>query len=78
MSKRASNTKEILKSIGCDKIDLVRVVGEGYWYFCYDDVEANIFETKSVYTPRLNDMTLEQWTDIGKAFVDEINNKPKA
>ena len=67
---KATNVKQIIKAIGCDKLELVRVVGHAYWYFCYYDVD--IYETESVYVPRLNRMTVDQWVEIGKDFVAKV------
>jgi outer membrane protein assembly factor BamE (lipoprotein component of BamABCDE complex) len=60
----AINSPKILKKIGCPMLDLVN--GKGYWYFVYDDVENNIWETESVYTMYLNSLSVEQWVNIGK------------
>lgn len=72
--KYAKSSKEILKIIGCDNLSLVYCTGEAYWYFVYDDIKNNKFETESVYTPRLKDMTVEQWVAVGKDFVNKIEN----
>lgn len=77
MDSKAKSSKQIIKLIGCSHLSLVRCVGEAYWYFVFDLPEHNIYETESVYTPRLNDMTVDQWVDIGKSFVDEVMNKYK-
>ena len=74
MTKRIT-TKAIIKAIGCDNLTLVRDVG--YWYFVYDDVKFLFYKTESVYTPRLNDLSLDRWVDIGKAFVTEIQQQEK-
>ncbi len=66
----AKSTKEVLKKIGCSSLTLEH--GQGYWYFVYDDVPAKIFETESVYTVRLNDLTLDTWIEIGKSFVEKV------
>lgn len=70
---QATNTRQIIKKIGCDKVELVR--GDGYWYFAYDDVPNNIWETESVMTMYLNSLTVEQWVEIGKAFVKTVESK---
>lgn len=36
-------------------VELVK--GEGYWYFTASDVARNIYESESIYTMRLGDMT---------------------
>lgn len=60
-------TRKILKEIGCPILNLYR--GEGYWYFVYDDLDRNMFETQSVYTVRLSDLPLEIWVREGREFV---------
>lgn len=58
------STQRILNKIGCPFLSLYK--GVGYWYFVYDAPEWNVFETKSVYTSRLNDLTLDMWVADGK------------
>lgn len=60
-------TRKILKAIGCPILSLYK--GEGYWYFVYDDLDRNMFETQSVYAVRLSDMPLETWVQEGREFV---------
>lgn len=68
----AKSTAEILRAIACPRLSLHRGVGHGYWYFIYDDLDAGgIYDSKSVYVPRLNDMTVAQWAEIGVAFAKE-------
>lgn len=70
-------TKKILKEIGCDKLDLWKA-GEGdrgYWVFQYDDPALKIYDTSSIMTPRLSDMTLEQWVTEGKGFVEHMEGE---
>lgn len=62
MNKPARSAKQILAAAGNpEHVTLERVAGHGYWIFIFDDVAAGIYETLSVYTVRLNDMTVEQW-----------------
>jgi hypothetical protein len=70
MDERATTVGPILKHIGCAHLSLVK--GEGYWYFIYDGVERGIFETESVYTMRLNDMTNRAWIEDGMRFVQKV------
>jgi hypothetical protein len=69
--------RDILHAIGCDKLDLIRVVGHGYWYFQYDDEAAKVYETQSVYTVRLNDIKLSDWIAQGKDFIADLRQKGK-
>lgn len=61
----AKSSAEILRGVNCPNLNLYR--GEGYWYFIHDDGRTH--ESESVYTMRLNDMTVAQWVEIGVAFV---------
>lgn len=63
------NTKQIIKLIGCTKLSLSRC--KDYWYFIYDDIPNGIFETESVYTVNLKDLSLEEWISIGKSLSDK-------
>lgn len=46
------------------------VKGEGYFYFVYDNGPK--FETKSVCTFRLNNLTLDMWIDDARDFHAEM------
>lgn len=71
-SAPAKSAAEILRAIGCRQLALYRCVGEGYWYFIFDDLAGTgTYESKSVYVPRLNDMSVERWVEIGLAFALE-------
>lgn len=65
-------SKQILKAVGSNNLELVK--GEGYWYFVYDDIENNIYETKSIYCMFLNQSSFDYWVSDGKDFVQEIKN----
>lgn len=54
----AISVSKILKAAKIDKLELYR--GEGYWYFDHP-IWA---ESKSVYTPRLSDLGINQWVEI--------------
>ena len=70
-SKPASNARQIINLIGSDKLELVR--GSGYWYFVYDDLlKPNRYDTQSVYTMYLRDLSIDQWVEIGKDFVKHM------
>ena len=47
---------------------------ENCWYFVYDNADAGIYENRTVYVYRLNELTLDQWIDEGNDFVKEIEN----
>jgi len=65
--------KQILKQINCKHLDLFK--GDGYWYFVYDGFGPGEvlpkYDTRSVYTMYLNDMTLAQWVEEGRALVKD-------
>lgn len=65
----ARSAKQVLAAAGNPAhVTLERVTGDGYWLFIYDDAAAGIYETLSVYTMRLNDMTVDQWV----AYVPDL------
>lgn len=67
---KAVSVKQILKAINNPYLNLYRVTGEGYWYFAFDKETPNglIYETESVFTVRLNDLTVDQW----KGYADDL------
>lgn len=66
-------TKKILKEIGCENLDLVR--GEGYFYFVYDEFpNREIYDTRSVFVFRLNDLSLESWIYEANILLEKIKN----
>ena len=65
------SVKKILKEVGCLKLNLVK--GKDYWYFIYDDEEANKYDTSSVYVMTLNEMSLDRWVEEGKELVAKFN-----
>lgn len=64
---KARTVAQVTKAIGCPELELVK--GSGYLYFVYNDKENNIWETESVYIAYLNQLSVEQWSEIGRAFV---------
>jgi hypothetical protein len=47
--------------------------GTGYWYFVYDDLDANsIYENQIVYVKYLSNMSVEQWVEEGKCLVNSV------
>lgn len=66
-------TKSVVKAIDIPETATLELVkGEGYWYFVFDDIPNNVYETESVYVTKLNHLDLERWIEIGKAFVAKI------
>lgn len=70
---KTTSTKQVIKAVGSDKLQLVR--GAGYWYFIYDDVANGIYETTSVMTMRLGDFTVEEWAADGREFVAKVERQ---
>lgn len=67
----ARSAAAVLRAVGCPHLALYK--GEGYWYFIYDDVAGvNSYDSYSVMTMRLNDMSLERWAAIGRAFAADV------
>ena len=65
-----TSSAKIIKAVGNKYVSLHN--GGGYWYFVYDNVEAGLFETESVYTMYLNSMDVAKWVEIGKAFAAKV------
>jgi hypothetical protein len=66
--------RAVEKAIGDDRLTLQKYeAGSGsYWYFVFDDLDAGgDYRDQSEYTPRLSDMPLERWVEIGKRFLKE-------
>lgn len=69
----ATSVKQILKAVGNPHLALYR--GEGYWYFTYDDVERDLYDTHSVMTMYLNHGPLEDWVDEGRRFCQRMERQ---
>lgn len=63
-------TKQVIKAVGSEHLELV--AGNGYWYFIYDDVAKGRYDTMSIMTMRLGDLTVEQWAADGREFVAKM------
>lgn len=67
-------TSTILKAISCPHLALF--AGPLYWVFQYDTLDeagsVGVYDTHSVYTPRLSDMDLDAWVEIGKEFAAKM------
>ena len=69
----ARSASEVLRLIGSPHLKLYRCTGHGYWYFVYACDHEGVYDSKSVYVMRLNDMPLRRWVDEGLAFVRTKN-----
>lgn len=47
------------------------VKGEGYCYWVFDN--GKVFETESVMTMRISDLTTAQWLEHAQTLVDFVN-----
>lgn len=73
---RPFTSKAILKAVGSAKLSLYYVTGHGYWVFAYDDIAGrNVYDTESVYVPRLNSMSFDRWVEQGKDFLNKMENE---
>ena len=61
---------QIIKKIGNPHLNLY--TGKGYFYFVYDTGNIKDFADHSVYSYRLNHMSLDQWVDEGNGFLKEV------
>ena len=70
---KAFTSKQILKAIGNDKLNLYKGPGGGYWYFVYDDTDAGgAYGDVSVYCCYLNQMSFEKWVDRGQGAIEQV------
>lgn len=64
--------KKILAEVGCARLSL-HYVGQGYFYFEYDEPEANVYDTLSIFVPRLSAMSLDSWVSDAQGFVQKMD-----
>lgn len=69
----ATRVCQVLNAVGNKYLSLVP--GVGYWYFVYDDIAKGRYDTKSVYTMRLSDFSVNEWADEGREFVTKMESK---
>lgn len=62
-------TKAVNKALVANGINAEIVRGEGYWYFSGEG--TGTWKSTSVYTMRLNDLSVHEWVEQAKAFCDE-------
>ena len=63
---------QIIKKIGNPNLNLY--AGKGYFYFVYD--KGDVFDDRSVYTIRLNDLSLDRWVEEGKELLNVVRAWP--
>lgn len=66
----ATRVGQVLAEIGNEHLTLVN--GKGYWYFIYDDEAKGLYDTKSVYTMRLSDLSVNDWAADGRELVAKM------
>lgn len=62
--------KQILSKLASKRLNLHR--GNGYQYFVYDDPAHNIYKERTINVNRLNDLSLDQWVQEGRDFLDHV------
>jgi hypothetical protein len=66
-----ASIKSVLKALDNPKgLDLAK--GSGYFYFIFDNPEANIFETESVYVCHMTHLDFESWVRTGRDFLAKM------
>jgi hypothetical protein len=68
-------TKSINQVFKEDNLPVELVKGDGYFYFIYDLPEQKVFETESVYVPKLSHLTKDEWIRQGREFALETEHK---
>lgn len=69
---QARTIKQVLKALG-NHPNLELVKGSGYLYFIFDDLAATQrYETENVNVCYLYHLTVEQWVEIGQAFIAKM------
>lgn len=63
-------TRAVNKALESEGLPVTLVSGGNYWYFIYD--AGDVYETRSVLTPRLSDMSLETWISEGREFAGSV------
>jgi hypothetical protein len=63
------NRNQILRAIGCPFLSLNE--GNGYWYFVYSNPNGNIYEDRSIYVYRMNELSLDAWVEEGRGLIEK-------
>lgn len=64
--------KKILREVTNSNLDLE--VGNGYFYFIYDDEEKNLYETRSVWVNSINQLDLDSWIYEANELIKKMEN----
>lgn len=67
-----ASTKTVTTKLRAEGFPVELVRGNGYLYFIFDN--GSRFETYSIYTPRFNDLTEEQWLEEGRDWAKIVLN----
>lgn len=73
MARGVHTVTRAIRAAGHPEVELVR--GEGYHYYVFDDVAANIYETESVMEMHFTNITHERWIADGIAFAERIKGE---
>jgi hypothetical protein len=68
-------TKSINQIFKEDNLPVELVKADGYFYFIYDLPAQKVFETESVYVPKLSHLTKDEWIRQGRQFAIETEHK---
>ena len=74
-SKKAMGVSQIKAFINEPKLDIFKAgdAKQGYYIVMeYFDPDEGIFETRSIYTMRYSDMTLDSWKEEHKALMQLV------
>jgi hypothetical protein len=70
---KAHDLRQVNAKIAREVSPLVTLYkGDGYLYLVLDDVEHNVYETRSVYTNALGNLPLETWVEEAKALMETV------
>lgn len=73
----ANSLKDLNRKIQSEvhaKLELVK--GDGYHYFVFDDVDANVYETHSVMVSYTKQLTIAQWMEEARGFAQRCAPQP--
>ena len=76
-SKKAMGVSQIKAFINDPKLDIFKAgdAKQGYYIVMeYFDPEEGVFETRSIYTQRFGDMTLNQWKSEYESLIKIVKD----
>lgn len=67
---KINTSQEILDAIGCEYLELRYLRKHKMWHFVYRRVHGKfILDVENVRVFRLNELSLQQWVDIGNRLI---------